>query len=148
MSSESENQNIQLAEQQIAALNARDIDRYLQRIDDSFVGEAELPPSPIHGREGVRQALGIALTAFPDLRIEVEQILASGDHVVVRSHLTGTHKGNFRGIAPTNKVVSWRSCNVVEIQNGKAIRGRVYSDNASLLQQLGVLSLPKAAVAG
>jgi steroid delta-isomerase-like uncharacterized protein len=144
----SEKENIQLAEQQIAALNAHDIDRYLQGIDDSYVGEAELPPSPIHGREGVRQALGIALTAFPDLRFEVEQILASGDSVVARVHLTATHKGNFRGIAPTNKAVSWRSCNVVEVRNGKMIRSRVYADNASLLQQLGVLSLPKAAVAG
>jgi steroid delta-isomerase-like uncharacterized protein len=148
MSSESEKKNIQLAEQQMAALNAHDIDRFLQRIDDSYVGEAELPPSPIHGRDGVRQALGIALTAFPDLRFEVEQILASGESVVIRVHLTGTHKGNFRGIAPTNKGVSWRSCNVVEIRNGKMIWSRVYSDNASLLQQLGVLSLPKAAVAG
>ena len=147
-SSESEKQNVQFAEQQIAALNARDIDRYLQGIDDSFVGEAELPPSPIHGREEVRQALGIALTAFSDLRLEVEQILASGDFVVARLRFTGTHTGNFRGIAPTNKTVSWRSCNVVEIRNGKAIRSRVYSDNASLLQQLGVLSLPKATVAG
>ena len=148
MSFESEKENIQHAEQQIAALNAHDIDRYLQRIDESFVGESELPPSPVHGREGVRQALGITLTAFPDLRLEVEQLLASGDHVVARLRATATHKGNFRGIAPTNKNVSWRLCNVVEIRNGKAIRSRIYSDNASLLQQLGVLSLPKAAVAG
>jgi len=144
MSSESEKKNIQLAEQQMAALNAHDIDRYLQGIDDSYVGEAELPPSPIRGREEVRQALGIALAAFPDLRFEVEQILASGDYVVARVRLTGTHKANFRGIAPTNKSVSWRSCNVVEIRNGKMFRSRVYSDNASLLQQLGVLALPKA----
>ena len=145
MSYESERQNIQLAEQQIAALSARDIDRYLQGIDDSFVGESELPPSPIHGREELRQAIGVGLTAFPDLRVEVEQILASGDYVVTRLRLTGTHTGNFKGIAPTNKGVSWRSCNVVEIRNGKVIRSRVYGDNASLLQQLGVLALPKAA---
>ena len=108
------------------------------------MGEAELPPSPIRGREEVRQALGIALAAFPDLRFEVEQILASGDYVVARVRSTGTHKANFRGIAPTNQSVSWRSCNVVEIRNGKMFRSRVYSDNASLLQQLGVLALPKA----
>ncbi len=148
MSSESEKENIKYAEQQIAALNAHDIDRYLQRIDDSFVGESELPPSPVHGREGLRQAIGMVLTAFPDLRAEVEQILASGDYVVTRVRLTGTHKGNLRGIAPTNKAVSLRSCSVVEIRNGKAIRSRVYSDNASLFQQLGVLSLPKATAAG
>lgn len=42
-------------------------------------------------------------SAFPDLRLEVEQTLASGDFVVARVRLTGTHKGNFAGVAPTNK---------------------------------------------
>ena len=76
------------------------------------------------------------------------QILASGDHVIVRARVTGTHKGNFAGIAPTNKSVSWRSCNVVEVRNGKAIRSRIYSDNATLFEQLGVLSIPRAKAAG
>ncbi|MGA2716877.1 MAG: ester cyclase [Bryobacteraceae bacterium] len=143
-----EKENIQLAEKQIAALNARDLDQYLSRIDASYVGESETLPGPVRGREGARQVLDMLFTAFPDLRIEVQQILASGDHVVARLRLTGTHKGNFAGIAPTNKRVSWEGCNVVEIRNGKAIRSRVYADNASLFRQLGVLALPKATAAG
>jgi steroid delta-isomerase-like uncharacterized protein len=142
-----EKDNIQLAEKQIAALNARDLDQYLSRIDDSYVGESETAPGPIRGREGVRQNLEMLLKAFPDLRLEVEQILASGDQVVAQLRVTGTHKGNFAGIAPTNKSVSWRGCNVVELRNGKAIRGRLYADNATLFQQLGILSLPKATAA-
>jgi predicted ester cyclase len=85
--------------------------------------------------------------AFPDLRWEVEQILASGDFVVVRSRITGTHKGNFLGIAATNRPVNSHGCNIVELRNGKAVRSRTYSDNATLFQQLGVLALPKAAAA-
>ena len=92
--------------------------------------------------------LEMQLRAFPDLRIDVEQILAIGDHVIVRAHVTGTHKGPFAGIAPTNKRVSLHSCNVVEVINGKAIRSRLYSDNASLFEQLGVLSIPRAKAAG
>jgi steroid delta-isomerase-like uncharacterized protein len=144
----SEKENIQLAEKQIAALNARDLDQYLSRIDASYVGESETLPGPIRGPEGARKAIDMLLTAFPDLRLEAEQILASGDHVIARLRLTGTHKGNFAGIAPTNKSVSWQGCNVVEMRNGKAIRSRVYADNASLFQQLGILSLPKAQAAG
>ena len=144
----SEKENIQFAEQAIAALNAHDIERYLKLIDDSYVGESETMPGPIRGREGARKAIDMLLKAFPDLRLEVEQILASGDHVVTRVRLTGTHKGNFAGIAPTNKSVSWHACNVVEVKNGKAIRSRVYAENASLFQQLGVFSLPKAKAAG
>ena len=140
--------NIKLAEHQIAALNAHDIDLYLQRIDNSYVGESETLPGPVHGPEGARQALTMLFTGFPDLRIEVEQLLSSGNHVIARLRMTGTHKGNFAGIAPTNKPVSWQSCSVVELRNGKAIRNRVYADNASLLRQLGVLNLPKTATAG
>ena len=143
-----EKENIQLAEKQIAALNARDLDQYLSRIDDSYVGESEIAPGPIRGRDGLRQTMQMMFQAFPDLRLEVEQILASGDHVVARLRATGTHKGNFAGIAPTNKSVSWHGCNVVELRNGKAIRGRLYADHANLFQQLGVLSLPKAKAAG
>jgi len=143
-----EKDNILYSEQQIAALNSRDLDRYLSRIDDSYEGQSETAPGPIRGREGVRQNLEGLIKAFPDLRIEVEQIIASGDSVVTRMRATGTHQGSFAGIAPTGKSISMQACSVVEIRNGKAVRGRLYADNVTLFRQLGVLSLPKAMSAG
>jgi steroid delta-isomerase-like uncharacterized protein len=143
-----EKDNILFSEQQIAALNSRDLDRYLSRIDDSYIGQSETAPGPIRGREGVRQNLEGLLMAFPDLRIEIEQIIASGDSVATRIHATGTHEGSFAGIAPTGKSISMQACNVVEIRNGKAVRGRLYADNVTLFQQLGVFALPKATSAG
>jgi steroid delta-isomerase-like uncharacterized protein len=140
--------NIQYAEQQIAALNARDFDSYLSRIDESYVGQSETAPGPIRGREGTRQNLETLFRAFPDLRLETEQIIASGNSVVMRLRATGTHKGNFAGIAPTNKSIVMHACSVIELRNGKAIQGRLYGDNATLFQQLGVLSLPKTMAAG
>lgn len=74
-------------------------------------------------------------------------MLASGDFVVTRYAITGTHRGTYAGIAATNKRVSFHGCGVAEIRNGKAVRNRVYADNVTLFQQLGVLSLPKAATA-
>jgi len=144
----SEQENIQLSEKQVAAINARNLDEYSSRIDESYVGESESPLSPIRGREGARKALEMLFAAFPDVRFEAEQILASGDFVVARFGITGTHKGNYLGIAATNKRIDVHACNVVELRNGKAIRSRLYADNATLFQQLGVLSLPKAATAG
>jgi steroid delta-isomerase-like uncharacterized protein len=144
----SEQENLRFAEEALAALNAHDIDRYLQQLDDSYVSESELAPGPVQGRAAVRQYLETIFGAFPDLRLEREQVLASGDFVVGRWRLTGTHKGNYAGIAPTNKSVSWRACSVVEVRNGKAVRSRLYADNVSLLQQLGAISLPRPAAAG
>lgn len=144
----SEKENIQLAEQAVAALNAHDLNRYLRLIDDSYVGESEISPEPVRGTQGARQFLERLFMAFPDLRIETEQIFASGDHVFHSFRATATHKGSFMGMPPTNKSASWRGCNTVEIRNGKAVRSRVYADHVSLLQQLGALSLPKATAAG
>jgi steroid delta-isomerase-like uncharacterized protein len=143
-----EKDNIEYAKQQIAALNARDIDGYLSRIDESYVGYSETRPEPIRGVEGVRQYIQSLLIAFPDLKIETEQVIASGDTVVTRMRATGTHKGGYVGIAPTNKSIVIEACSILEVKNGKTIRSRMYADNVKLLQQLGVLSLPKATAAG
>jgi predicted ester cyclase len=45
------------------------------------------------------------LTVFPDLRIEVEQMLASGDFVIVRARLTGTQKGTYAGLRPLTRAL-------------------------------------------
>lgn len=142
-----EKDNLQLAKEAMAAINAHDIESYLKYVDESYVGESETT-GLIHGREGARQMLTTMFQAFPDFHLEIEQLIASGDHVVTRVIVTGTHKGSFAGIAPTNKKVSWRSCNVLELRNGKAIRSRIYADNVSLFRQLGVLPVPKATTAG
>jgi steroid delta-isomerase-like uncharacterized protein len=144
----SEKDNQHLAEQAIAALNARDLDRYVKLLDQSYVGESELSQNPIHGPEAARQMMDNYFKAFPDLHLETEQILTNGDHIIVRTKMTGTHKGNFLGIAPTNKAIQSHSCHVIEVRNGKVIRSRAYADNARIFQQMGVLSIPKAQAAG
>jgi steroid delta-isomerase-like uncharacterized protein len=143
-----EQESIQWAQRRGALLNAHDIDGYMQEFDESCVIEGELTPGGLHGPAAVRGQVEMLFTAFPDVRFEIEQVIASGDHVVVRVRVTGTHKGAFRGIAPTNKTVSWGVCTVNQIRDGKVIRSRGYADNASLFVQLGVLSMPRATAAG
>lgn len=143
----SEQVNIELVKKQITALNDQNIDDYLSRVDESYVVESETLPGPVRGREASRKALEMLFAALPDLRLEIEQTLASGDFVVIRYRVSGTHKGTLAGIAATNKRVSYEGCSLVEIRNGKAVRNKVYADNVTLFQQLGVLSLPKAATA-
>ena len=122
-----EQEIIQIAKKQIAALNARNVDEYLSRVDESC-------------REGMRKSLEVLFAAFPDVQLEIEQIRASEDLVVVDSIMTGTHKGTFAGIAATNKPVNFHTCNFVELRDGKAIRMRGYVDKTTLFQQLGVPS--------
>lgn len=143
-----EKDNREFARKAIAAINEHNIDSYLQNVDDSYVGESETLPGPVHGREGARQSLQTMLQAFPDIHLEIEELISSGDHVISRVLLTGTHKGTFAGVAATHKKAKWHACNIVEVKNGKAVRSRIYADNVSLLRQLGVIAAPKATSAG
>ncbi len=149
----SEQDNRRIIEEAFAALNAHNLDRYVKHLDDSHVWENEAFPAPVHGREGARQAVAMYFAAYPDLRFEIEQIITSGDYVVVRSRATGTHKGEFRGpgalgIPPTNRQFSSRGCTVIEIRNGRTVKTVTYADRLTVFQQLGLVSFGKTAAAG
>jgi steroid delta-isomerase-like uncharacterized protein len=128
-------------------LNARDFSSYVAPLDETFTGESGAVPGGVRGPDSVTQQLLMMISAFPDLHIEVEQVIASGDHVVSCVKLTGTHKGTYAGIPATNKTVSWGVCTVSEVRNGKTIKSRLYGDNGSLLRQIGAVSVPGARAA-
>jgi steroid delta-isomerase-like uncharacterized protein len=134
----SEADNLRLVEAAYEALNAHDLDRYGNFVDDSYVIETVASPIPIRGREAVKQFAAMYFKAFPDFHQEMEQMIASGDWVVSRWHVTGTHRGEFNGISPTNRQVSVRGCTVSEIRNGCIVRTFISYDQLALLQQLGI----------
>lgn len=48
-----------------------------------------------------------SLRSFPDLRLEVRSILAEGDRVMLRLTANATHQGEFAGVPPTGRPVTW-----------------------------------------
>jgi steroid delta-isomerase-like uncharacterized protein len=134
----SEADNRRLVEAAYEALNAHDLNRYGNFIDDSYVVETVASPTPIRGREAVNQLIKTYFKAFPDFHQDIEQMIASGDWVVSRWHVTGTHRGEFNGISPTNRQVSLRGCTVSEIRNGCIVKTIISYDQLAVLQQLGV----------
>jgi predicted ester cyclase len=77
--------------------------------------------------------------AFPDLHFKVEDILTEGDKVAYRLTVSGTHKGEFQGILPTNRKVSFTSTGISNIVDGKVAEDWVDADTMGLMQQLGVI---------
>ena len=133
----SETENRQMVKEAFEALNAHDLDRYVKQLAEPYVWEADISPTPIRGPEGTKQAIAVFLKAFPDLHFETDQIIISGDYTAVRWRATGTHKGEFNGIAPTNRQVNLRGCTVTEIKGGQVVKSASYSDRLALLEQLG-----------
>jgi steroid delta-isomerase-like uncharacterized protein len=134
-----EEQNIQRVHERVAMLNKRDFSSYVAPLGQSFVGESGAVPGGILGAQSAQKELMKMMIAFPDLHLEVEQVIAKGDFVVSCIKLTGTHKGTYAGIPATNKTVSWGVCTVSEVRDGHTVRSRLYGDSGALLRQIGAI---------
>ena len=103
----------------------------------------EAPPGMTReGPESVKQIIPMLTAAFPDYHISLEEMIAEGDKVVVRTTVSGTHQGTFMGIPPTGKHFTQQQIHIVRIVDGKGVEHRAVRDDLSMLQQLGVLPPP------
>jgi len=91
------------------------------------------------GPEGFKQMVTMFHTAFPDMHVTVEDMVAEGDRVVSRYTGRGTHKGDFMGIAPTGKQVAFAGILITRFVGGKELEVWGCSDMLGVMQQLGVI---------
>jgi steroid delta-isomerase-like uncharacterized protein len=110
------------------------------------------PSTPDFGRgpESERKRATLYRTAFPDLQLTIEDIIAEGETVMARWSCRGTHKGDLSGIAPTGKQFNISGVSIARLANGKMVECWVNWDALGLMQQLGVvaeLAKTKAAAA-
>ena len=74
---------------------------------------------------------------FPDSRHVIEEVLVDGSHGISRCRFTGTHTGEFRGLAPTGTRVSVAAIHIDRFQGDTLVAHRGQLDLHGLLQQLG-----------
>jgi steroid delta-isomerase-like uncharacterized protein len=120
-------------------LNAGDIEGFGALLADGFV-EHEETPGLAPTREGVMQFFHMYRAAFPDLRMEVEDVLPSGDRVVARARVTGTHQGELMGMSPTGKSVDIQLIDIMRFdEDGLVAEHWGVVDMLAMMQQLGVV---------
>ena len=97
--------------------------------------------SPDFGRspESEKKRATLYRTAFPDLRLTIEDIIAEGETVIARWSCRGTHKGDLSGIAPTGKQVTISGVSIARFSGSKMAEGWINWDALGLMQQLGVV---------
>jgi predicted ester cyclase len=88
------------------------------------------------GRAGQRQAVECFLAAFPDLRHEIELILAEDDLVAAHQRWRGTHRGEFLGVEVTDRSVTFTSTALLRVRDGLIAQAWDEIDTAGLLAQL------------
>lgn len=120
-------------------INAGDIDGFGDLLADDFV-EHEQAPGLAPDKEGVKTFFRMYRAAFPDLRMDVEDVIASGDKVVTRARATGTHEGDFMGMPATGRRVDVQLVDIVRFaDDGLAHEHWGVFDTMTMMQQLGAV---------
>ncbi len=97
-----------------------------------------LPAGGIRSREDYKQ-FGTGFNAALPGQFTIEDLIAEGEKVVLRYTYRGTHQGQWRGLPPTGKAVTFTGTITYRIVNGKAVEAWQNADNLSVLRQLGLI---------
>jgi steroid delta-isomerase-like uncharacterized protein len=98
------------------------------------------PTNPeVRDLERFKQYVVSVRTAFPDLNITINDLIAEGDKVVTRWTGRGTQKGEFGKIPATGKQVTITGITISRIADGKIVESWWSSDDLGLFQQLGLI---------
>ena len=121
--------------------NSRDLERIAGVIDELVAPDAVIhTPLPIEatGPQLLKAVLTQLRRAFPDLHISVEDVIEEGDKIVARNRVTGTHRGEYMGIAPTGARVAYDEIFILRFADGRIAETWGVVDVLSQMRQLGV----------
>ncbi|MEW5702133.1 MAG: ester cyclase [Candidatus Zixiibacteriota bacterium] len=105
-------------------------------------------PADILGLDSLKSYYRGSHAGFPDLKMTFEQVLVSGNDMIVRWTITGTQTGPLWGMPPTGKAVHFSGLAIDRIANGKIVEEWVYFNLLDLLQQLGFTLVPPSPPVG
>jgi steroid delta-isomerase-like uncharacterized protein len=124
------------------AANSGDIDVLSQTIDELVLPDAAIrTPLPIEatGAEKLKRVWAMLFAVYPDLHVTVEDLIAKNDKVVVRNTVTGTHRGEFMGAAPTGRPVSYHEIFIFRFVDGRIAETWGVVDVFAQMAQIGLL---------
>jgi steroid delta-isomerase-like uncharacterized protein len=106
-----------------------------RQISPDFV-DHEAPPGMGRGPESVITWRAMVGRSFPDLRANLDDVVAEGDRVAVRATWHGTHQGEFMGIPPTGRSVAFSGMVFFRISGGQIAERWATLDRLELMKQL------------
>jgi len=121
--------------------------RWFERVwnarDESVVDElmaadavGHMAHGTIEGPDAFKQIRAEFLSAFPDLRLEIEEVLSGSGRVALRWRFTGTHSGPGFELAPTGESSSFRGTTWLRIERGRIVEGWDTWDMGTLFARL------------
>jgi predicted ester cyclase len=122
--------------------NTGDAEFLSKTIDELVAPDAAIrTPLPIDatGAELLKQVWAMLLRIYPDIHLTVEDVIAEGDKVVARNTVTGTHQGEFMGVAPTGKPVTYNEIFIFRFADGRVVETWGVVDVYAQMKQIGVI---------
>lgn len=117
--------------------NKKDVDAIDEICAPDFVDHTAMP-GQAPGRQGLKDGLRMYVKAFPDMRVNIEEIIAERDLVAVRFHGLATHRGELFGTPATGRAIVFNGIDVIRVHNGKAVEAWHQGDDLVGLLQLGI----------
>jgi steroid delta-isomerase-like uncharacterized protein len=100
-------------------------------------------PGQVPGPKGYGALFTEMRRAFPDMKVEVAQLVADEDAIAFAYTFTGTHDGPLMGIPATGKKVKIRGMQISKFRDGKMVERWGSSDQLGMLQQIGATAIPQ-----
>jgi steroid delta-isomerase-like uncharacterized protein len=122
--------------------NEHRLDELVDQVAEGAVNHNALEGTP-DGPEGFREVFGRLFGAFPDMRFEVEDLIADGGRVACVGFMTGTNDGEYAGMPPTGKRFRARHIHVFTFDgDGKVVEHLAVRDDVEMLRQLEIVPGP------
>jgi steroid delta-isomerase-like uncharacterized protein len=141
MSTAQETSNKATVRRLLDAMNTGDAELVAQTINEVFEPDVKQhTPFEATGTQAFKEMVVARLyRAFPDIHITVEDLIAEGDKVVEKDMVTGTHQGEYNGLPPTGKSVSYNEIFIMRFANGRIAEIWGVVDIFSQMKQLGII---------
>ena len=127
--------------------NTGDRELVARTIDEIVAPDAIIhTPLPFEatGAQLLKDLFDRLLTAYPDLHIEIQDVIAAGDKVVSRNRVTGTHQGEYLGAAPTGLRGDHDEIVILRFEDGRIAETWANVDVLGQMRQLGLIAAPGA----
>lgn len=130
-------QNKEIVRNLFAAIDKNDFSQLKVLLTDNYLMSAPGLTQPLT-RDQLFVLIKAHYTSFPDWTHTIEDMIAEGNKVSLKTVERGTHKTVYEGIAPTGKEAGMVGAHIITIENGKVVEGWAMNDNLGFMMQLGM----------
>ena len=134
-------ENKAIARQFYKLIETGDLDLADKVVAEDYVNHNAIPGQTL-GLAGYKEAISALRTSVPDIQYTIDDQIAEGDKVLTRYRATGTHQGEFLGVAASGKTLTFRALVLQRVVNGKIQESWLEMDMLGLMQQMGTIPAP------